>query len=91
MGNIFDTLLINPMTNVLMLLYGLLGNSYVLAIIVLTIIIRLLTLPLTLRQLQYAVAIAETRSFSRAAELYRQACGMGHESACEAVVRVEEP
>lgn len=50
MGNIFDILLVNPMTNVLMLLYGLLGNSYVLAIIALTLIIRLITLPLTMRQ-----------------------------------------
>ncbi|MCS6773674.1 MAG: YidC/Oxa1 family membrane protein insertase [Thermoflexales bacterium] len=50
MGNIFDFLLVNPMTNALMLLYGALGNSYVLAIVALTLIIRLLTLPLTLRQ-----------------------------------------
>lgn len=50
MGNIFDFLLVNPMTNALMLLYGLLFNSYVLAIIALTLIIRLVTLPLTLRQ-----------------------------------------
>ena len=50
MGNIFDILLINPLTNALMILYGLLFNSYVLAIIVLTIIIRLITLPLTLKQ-----------------------------------------
>ena len=50
MGNIFDILLINPLTNALMILYGLLFNSYVLAIIVLTLIIRLITLPLTLKQ-----------------------------------------
>ncbi len=50
MGNIFDFLLVNPMTNVLMLLYGLLFNQYVLAIIALTLIIRLVTLPLTLKQ-----------------------------------------
>jgi YidC/Oxa1 family membrane protein insertase len=50
MGNIFDILLINPLTNALMILYGLLFNSYVLAIIVLTLIIRLVTLPLTLKQ-----------------------------------------
>ncbi|MFN3706041.1 MAG: YidC/Oxa1 family membrane protein insertase [Thermoflexales bacterium] len=48
--NVFDLLIVNPMTNALMLLYGLLGNSYVLAIVALTLIIRLLTLPLTLRQ-----------------------------------------
>ena len=50
MGNIFDFLIVNPMMNALMLLYGLFGNSYVLAILALTVIIRLITLPLTLRQ-----------------------------------------
>jgi YidC/Oxa1 family membrane protein insertase len=50
MGNIFDFLLVNPMTNALMLLYGLLFNQYVLAIIALTLLIRLVTLPLTLKQ-----------------------------------------
>jgi YidC/Oxa1 family membrane protein insertase len=50
MGSIFDFLIVNPMTNALMLLYGLLFNQYVLAIIALTLIIRLITLPLTIRQ-----------------------------------------
>jgi len=50
MGNVFDFFIVNPMTNALMLLYGLLFNQYVLAIIALTLIIRLLTLPLTIKQ-----------------------------------------
>ncbi len=50
MGNIFDLLIVNPMTNALMLLYGLFGQSYVLAILAITVIIRLVTLPLTLKQ-----------------------------------------
>jgi YidC/Oxa1 family membrane protein insertase len=50
MGNVFDFFIVNPMTNALMLLYGLLFNQYVLAIIALTLIIRLLTLPLTVKQ-----------------------------------------
>ncbi|MFN4294824.1 MAG: YidC/Oxa1 family membrane protein insertase [Thermoflexales bacterium] len=50
MGNLFDFLFVNPMTNALMLLYGLLFNQYVLAIVALTLIIRLVTLPLTLKQ-----------------------------------------
>jgi YidC/Oxa1 family membrane protein insertase len=50
MGYIFDLLIVNPMMNGLLLLYGLFGKSYVLAIIVLTIIIRLITLPLTIKQ-----------------------------------------
>lgn len=49
-GQIFDFLVINPMTNILLLLYGLLGHSFVLAIIVLTLLIRLITLPLTFQQ-----------------------------------------
>jgi YidC/Oxa1 family membrane protein insertase len=50
MGNIFDILVVNPMTNILLLIYDLLFHNYVLAIIALTVIIRLITLPLTLRQ-----------------------------------------
>ena len=50
MGNIFDILVVNPMTNVLLLIYDLLFHNYVLAIVVLTVIIRLITLPLTLKQ-----------------------------------------
>jgi YidC/Oxa1 family membrane protein insertase len=49
-GQIFDLLVVNPMTNILLLLYGALGQSYVLAIVVLTLLIRLITLPLTFKQ-----------------------------------------
>jgi YidC/Oxa1 family membrane protein insertase len=50
MGNIFDILFVNPLTNILLLIYDVLFHNYVLAIIILTILIRLITLPLTLRQ-----------------------------------------
>jgi YidC/Oxa1 family membrane protein insertase len=50
MGQIFDFLIVNPMMNILLLLYGLLNQSFVFAIIVLTLLIRLITLPLTFRQ-----------------------------------------
>src|SRR6266540_2488119 len=50
MGNIFDIFVVNPMTNILLLIYDVLFHNYVLAIIVLTIAIRLVTLPLTLKQ-----------------------------------------
>lgn len=46
----WDTIVINPMVNTLLLFYDLLFNNFVLAIAVLTILIRLLTLPLNLRQ-----------------------------------------
>ncbi len=50
MGNIFDFLVVNPMTNLLLLIYDVLFHNYVLAIIILTILIRLITLPITLKQ-----------------------------------------
>jgi YidC/Oxa1 family membrane protein insertase len=44
----WDTYIINPMINALLFLYQLLGGSFGLAIIVFTILIRLVTYPLTL-------------------------------------------
>jgi YidC/Oxa1 family membrane protein insertase len=46
----FDTFIVNPMINALLVLYDLLFNNYVLAIAVFTILVRLVTLPLNLRQ-----------------------------------------
>lgn len=46
----WDMYVINPMINALLLLYDFLGNNFVIAIAVFTILIRLVTLPLNLRQ-----------------------------------------
>ncbi len=46
----FDTFVVNPMLNALLVLYDLLFNNYVLAIAVFTILVRLVTLPLNMRQ-----------------------------------------
>ncbi len=43
----WDTLILNPMVNSLLLIYDVLGDNFGLAIIVFTIIVRLITLPLT--------------------------------------------
>lgn len=51
MGAVFDLILINPLTNLFVLLTNLLGNAG-LAVIVITVIIRIATLPLTLKQMQ---------------------------------------
>lgn len=48
---LFDLLLLRPILNFLVLLSGYLFGSFGLAIVVLTVIIRLVTLPLTMRQL----------------------------------------
>lgn len=46
----WDLFIVNPMTNILLLLYDILGKNYVLAIIVFTLLIKLVTLPLTIKQ-----------------------------------------
>jgi YidC/Oxa1 family membrane protein insertase len=46
----FDTFIVDPMINALLMFYDFLGNNYVLAIAVFTIVIRLITLPLNIRQ-----------------------------------------
>ena len=46
----FNTFIVDPMINALLMFYDLLGNNYVLAIAVFTIVVRLITLPLNIRQ-----------------------------------------
>ena len=46
----WDLLIINPMINGMLLFYGLLGHQFILAIIALTILIRILVFPLSLKQ-----------------------------------------
>lgn len=46
----WDTLIVNPMINALLFFYDLLGNNFILAIAFFTILIRLITLPLNIRQ-----------------------------------------
>lgn len=55
---IWNNILINPMTNVLVVLNNLLFGSFGMAIIVFTIIMRVFTFPLTLRQLHSSRAMA---------------------------------
>ena len=52
-------ILISPLVNMLLLLYGVLGHSFVLAIIAATILIRMVTLPLTLPQQRNSRKMAE--------------------------------
>ena len=55
----WDTLIINPFTNVLLLIYYLLGRNFALAIIVFTILVRAITYPLTIQQQKSAKAMQE--------------------------------
>jgi YidC/Oxa1 family membrane protein insertase len=46
----WDTLIVNPMINALLFFYDLLGNNFILAIAFFTVLIRIITLPLNMRQ-----------------------------------------
>ncbi len=64
--NLFDTLLINPILNLLIVFYGLLNAAHIpgslgLAIITLTVIIRLSLWPLTAAQLKSSKKMAELK------------------------------
>jgi YidC/Oxa1 family membrane protein insertase len=45
-------ILVSPMVNVLLFFYHLLGNSFVLSIVITTVLVRLITLPLTMPQMR---------------------------------------
>lgn len=55
----WDIFLLNPMVNLLIWFYGLLGQNFILAILLLTILIRLLVFPLTWQQQKSTLAMQE--------------------------------
>lgn len=50
LGPLWNNLILNPMINILLLIYDFLFHNFGIAIILLTVLIRMLTMPLTLRQ-----------------------------------------
>jgi len=57
--DLWNLIIMEPMLNLLMLLYALLFNNFVLAIIGLTILVRLITFPLTQRQIKSMKAMQD--------------------------------
>jgi YidC/Oxa1 family membrane protein insertase len=55
----WNLLIVDPMTNALLYIYSLLGQNFGLAIIVFTLIVRLITYPLTARQTKSMQALQE--------------------------------
>ncbi len=58
-GEIWDLIILSPMINVLIVVSGALFNNFGLAIIALTIIVRGITMPLTIRQTRSTKALQE--------------------------------
>ncbi len=59
MDYIWNNFILNPMVNVMLWMYGLLGNNYLLAIVAFTILTRLIIWPLTLQQQKSSAKMAE--------------------------------
>lgn len=55
----WDTFILNPMINALLILYDILGANFFLSIAVFTLLIRLLTLPLNMRQQRASMRMQE--------------------------------
>ena len=58
MGNIFDVLIVNPFMNALLLIYAFVGNFGV-SIILFTILVRLITHPLMVKQIKSSTAMQQ--------------------------------
>jgi YidC/Oxa1 family membrane protein insertase len=61
---VWDLLIINPMVNAMLFFYGLLAHQFVLAIIALTIFIRIVVFPLSLKQ-QRSMAMMQSMQKSK--------------------------
>jgi YidC/Oxa1 family membrane protein insertase len=61
----WNTLIVGPMINVLLFIYDALGNNFGLAIILLTVLIRLITLPLTYQQMKSTMVMSDIQKSDR--------------------------
>lgn len=68
----WNTLIIDPMVNTLLWIYDLLWNNFGLAIIVFTVLIRLITLPLTYQQTKSAQKMQELQKSKQWQEIQKK-------------------
>ena len=61
----WNTIILEPMINALIFIYGLLGQNFGWAIIIFTAVVRLITLPLTIQQMRSTMVMQEIQSSSR--------------------------
>jgi YidC/Oxa1 family membrane protein insertase len=68
----WDTLIINPMVNTLLFIYSILWQNFGLSIIVFTILIRLITHPLTIQQLKSSAAMQDMQKSEKFQEIQKK-------------------
>lgn len=69
--DIWSTIILNPMINILLVIYGFLGNFGV-AIILFTILIRLITYPLNAQQMKSTMAMTELQKSKKWQEMQKK-------------------
>jgi len=68
----WDTLIINPMVNTLLWIYSVLGQNFGLAIILFTLLVRLITYPLTAQQMKSASAMQDMQKSKKWQEIQKK-------------------
>jgi YidC/Oxa1 family membrane protein insertase len=68
----WNTLIINPMVNTLLLIYSVLGQNFGLTIILFTLLVRLITYPLTAQQMKSAQAMQEMQKSKKWQEIQKK-------------------
>jgi YidC/Oxa1 family membrane protein insertase len=68
----WETLILQPMINSLLVIYSLFGQNFGLAIIVFTILIRMLTYPLTIKQMKSAAAMQEMQKSKKYQDIQKK-------------------
>jgi YidC/Oxa1 family membrane protein insertase len=68
----WDTLIINPMVNTLLWIYSVLGHNFGLAIILFTLVVRLITYPLTAQQMKSASAMQDMQKSKKWQEIQKK-------------------
>lgn len=68
----WETLILNPMINSLLVIYNLVGQSFGLSIIIFTVIIRMLLYPLTIKQMKSAAAMQDMQKSKKYQEIQKK-------------------
>lgn len=68
----WDSLILNPMINMLLLIYDFLGNNFGIAIVVFTVVVRVITLPLTYQQQRSTQRMQELQQSKKWQEIQKK-------------------
>jgi YidC/Oxa1 family membrane protein insertase len=68
----WETFILNPMINSLLVIYSLFGQSFGLSIIIFTVLIRMLMYPLTIKQMKSAAAMQEMQKSKKYQDMQKK-------------------